>query len=58
VREKGIRKSKSTKKKESKKPPPCSYCHEDGHNVQTCTYMEKSTRDTKSNERNRVEALV
>ena len=39
VREKGIKKSKS-KKKGSKKPPPCSYCHEDGHSVQTCKYMQ------------------
>jgi hypothetical protein len=29
VKEKAIKKSKSTKKKGSKKPPPCSYCHED-----------------------------
>jgi hypothetical protein len=42
VRKKAIKKSKSTKKKASKKPPPRSYCHEDGHSVQTCTYMEKA----------------
>jgi len=42
VREKAIKKSKSKKKKGSKKSPPCSYCHEDRHIVQTCKYMQTS----------------
>jgi hypothetical protein len=41
VREKAIKMSKSKKKKKgSEKPPPCSYCHEDGHSVQICKYMQ------------------
>ena len=40
VREKAIKKSKSKKKKRSKKPPPCSYCNEDRHSVQTCKYTQ------------------
>jgi hypothetical protein len=40
VREKAIKMSKSKKKKGSKKPSPCSYCHEDRHSVQIYKYMQ------------------
>jgi hypothetical protein len=34
-------KGKGTRKK-ARKMSPCSYCYEDGHNVQTCEYMAKA----------------
>lgn len=36
AKEKAMKKKGTTKKKP--KVPPCSYCHEDGHSVQTCKY--------------------
>jgi hypothetical protein len=35
--EKAMKKKGTTKK--NAKVPPCSYCHEEGHGVQTCKYM-------------------
>jgi hypothetical protein len=35
--EKAMKKKGTTQK--NAKVPPCSYCHEEGHGVQTCKYM-------------------
>nr|XP_034586676.1 protein FAR-RED IMPAIRED RESPONSE 1-like [Setaria viridis] len=35
-------KKKEKGKKTAQKIPPCSYCFEDGHSVQTCAYMAKA----------------
>jgi hypothetical protein len=48
AKEKAKKKSKSKMTKGSKKPPPCSYCHEDGHGVQSCQYMQSTQEILKS----------
>ncbi|PUZ51145.1 hypothetical protein GQ55_6G153400 [Panicum hallii var. hallii] len=42
--EKAMKLKGTTKKKA--KVPPCSYCHEEGHGVQTCKYMVYSRSNT------------
>ncbi|XP_004987128.1 protein FAR1-RELATED SEQUENCE 5 [Setaria italica] len=41
AKEKAMKK-KAKGKKTAQKIPPCSYCFEDGHSVQTCAYMTKA----------------
>ncbi|RCV18501.1 hypothetical protein SETIT_3G305900v2 [Setaria italica] len=41
AKEKAMKK-KAKGKKTAQKIPPCSYCFEDGHSVQTCAYMAKA----------------
>jgi hypothetical protein len=48
AKEKAKKKSKSKTTKGSKKPPPCSYFHEDGHGVQSCQYMQSAQEILKS----------
>ena len=38
AKEKAMKKKKWTPKRKPK-VPSCSYCHEEGHSVQTCKYM-------------------
>ncbi|RCV37954.1 hypothetical protein SETIT_8G103900v2 [Setaria italica] len=52
AKEKAMKK-KAKGKKTAQKIPPCSYCFEDGHSVQTCAYMAKAealARDLKETE--------
>ncbi|CAO2151537.1 unnamed protein product [Urochloa humidicola] len=43
AREKLLKKKGTAKKKTQRgKGKPCSYCHEDGHTVQTCSYMARA----------------